>query len=83
MTLKQNDSFHGGNEKQYKQIATLAMGDDINKRMRDQLVSNCLIRGGLFWSERLQMIVPGKLNSGGQNLDFNQFFERLKTTINY
>jgi hypothetical protein len=83
MTLNQNDHFHGGTKQQYKQIATVAMGDDLNKKVRDILVSDCKIRGGCFWSERLQMIVPGKLRNGGQNLSFEVFFERLKATVNY
>lgn len=78
--LNQNDLFLGGTKKQYEEIVSTALGDQNEKGLRTFMVENCIIRGGLFWSERLQNVVPGKLANGNQ-YSFKEYLTRLKNTL--
>lgn len=79
-TLKQNDLFLNGTKEQYLQIVKLVLGENCDKGLLQFMVENCLIRGGLFWSERVGNIVPGKLQNGNQ-YSFKEYFTRLKNTL--
>lgn len=75
--LKQNDSFIGGTEKQYQQITKL-----LGLEKKNHVINDSVIRGGLFWSEKLKQVVPGKL-SNSDKYTFQQFIVKLKNTIDY
>lgn len=79
-TLNNHDSFIGGTEKQYKQIVKLSMGPECDKSYINFVVSNCVARGGLFWSSRVGNVVAGKLQSG-QRYAFTEFMERLENRV--
>lgn len=79
-TLKQNDLFLNGTKEQYSQIVKLVLGKNYDKGLLQFMVENCLIRGGLFWSERIENVVPGKLQNGNQ-YSFKEYFTRLKNTL--
>jgi hypothetical protein len=77
--LKRHDHFEGGTEDQYRKISKACMRD-ADPLLVEMVVQNCVTRGACFWSERLNNIVSGKLSSGNR-LKFNEFFERLKNTL--
>lgn len=95
--LQQNDSLIGATEKQYKQLIKLSLAADTPKdysgpinlekqtiiQLQNFQVENCVTRGGCFWSDRLQRIIPGVLDSRNriQVLTFPLFFERLKNSL--
>ncbi len=79
--LSQNDSFVNGTHKEYSQIVKVALGKEFQKELSNFMVDNCMVRGGLFWSARLDNVVPGKINNG-KVYPFKDFIQRLKNTVN-
>lgn len=78
--LQQNDCLIGATEKQYKEIVKITMKDSPDKSIIKFMTDNCIVRGGLFWSDRVQNVVPAKLKSGNR-LQYPVFLERLKNTL--
>lgn len=77
--LKNYDSFLNGTMEQNLQIVK-KMHPKYSVEERKYLLNQITLRGGLFWSDRKNSIIAGKL-SDGNRLDFKTFYKKLIITI--
>lgn len=78
--LKQNDGIVNPTAEQalkiFKASNLKAVGLD-----KQTFINDCIVRGGIFWSERYNRPFAGNLSSGNK-LQFKDFLSRIQPTIN-